>query len=208
MSSIVSARKSEGSEPARGNARPILSESSRTGSSSATRAVGAPESAAPPLLQGLSVWATLLIFWLLLSGIYTPFLIAAGAGCALAVTLMSARMRLIDREGHPIHMSLRALFWYWPWLAKEIVKSAWQVACVVLHPKLPISPTLVRFKPSQHSDLGLVIHANSITLTPGTMCIEATADEFLVHALTADGAAGTASGSDMDRRVSRLEAIA
>jgi multicomponent Na+:H+ antiporter subunit E len=153
----------------------------------------------------LSVWATLTVFWLLLSGMYTPFLIAAGVGSALAVTLMARRMRLIDREGHPIQICVRALFGYWPWLVKEIVKSAWQVACVVLHPKLPISPTVVRFKPSQRSDLGLVIHANSITLTPGTLCIEATRDEFLVHALTADGAAATAAESDMDRRVSRLE---
>jgi multicomponent Na+:H+ antiporter subunit E len=159
----------------------------------------------PSVLQALSVWATLLVFWLLLSGIYTPFLIAAGVGCALAVTLVARRMRLIDREGHPIHVCARAFLWYWPWLVKEIVKSAWQVACVVLHPKLPISPTVVRFKPSQRSDVGLVIHANSITLTPGTMCIEATRDEFLVHALTAEGAAGTCAGSDMDRRVLRLE---
>ena len=95
--------------------------------------------------------------------------------------------------------------WYWPWLLKEIAKSAWQVARIVLHPRLPISPTIVRFKPSQRSDLGLVIHANSITLTPGTMCIEATREEFLIHALTAEGAAGTCAGSDMDRRVAKLE---
>lgn len=151
------------------------------------------------------MWATLLVFWLLLSGIYTAFLIAAGIGAALGVTALAMRMRLIDQEGHPIHLCVRAFCWYWPWLLKEIVKSAWQVACLILHPKLPISPRVVRFKPSQTSDLGLVIHANSITLTPGTLCIEASPGEFVVHALTAEGADGMNTGSEMDRRVSRLE---
>jgi multicomponent Na+:H+ antiporter subunit E len=161
---------------------------------------------APSAARAASVWAMLLVFWLLLSGIYTPFLIAAGIGSALGVTALALRMRLIDREGHPIHLCVRAFFWYWPWLLKEIVKSAWQVARVILHPRLPISPRVVRFKPSQTSDLGLVIHANSITLTPGTLCIEATRGEFVVHALTAEGAEGLRTGSEMDSRVSRLEA--
>ena len=160
---------------------------------------------APSALRVLSVWATLLVFWLLLSGVYTPFLVAAGVGCAIAVTAIALRMRLIDREGHPIDLGVRAFLWYWPWLVKEIVKSAWQVACVILHPKLPISPRVVRFEPSQRSDLGLVIHANSITLTPGTICIEAAPGEFVVHALTAEGAASLVAGNEMDQRVSRLE---
>jgi multicomponent Na+:H+ antiporter subunit E len=49
-----------------------------------------------------------------------------------------------------------------------------------------------------------VIHANSITLTPGTIAIEVAPDEFLVHALTREGADGLAR-SEMDRRCTRLE---
>ena len=75
---------------------------------------------------------------------------------------------------------------------------------VILDPRLPISPTLVRFKPSQRSDLGLVIHANSITLTPGTLTIEASAGEFLVHGLTREGAEGCID-SEMDRRATAFE---
>jgi multicomponent Na+:H+ antiporter subunit E len=52
--------------------------------------------------------------------------------------------------------------------------------------------------------VGLVTHANSITLTPGTITVEADHDEFLVHALTRENAEGLA-GSEMDRRVRRLE---
>jgi multicomponent Na+:H+ antiporter subunit E len=78
------------------------------------------------------------------------------------------------------------------------------VTRIILAPRLPISPTLARFKPSQKSAVGLVTHANSITLTPGTITIEAGRDEFLVHALTRAGAAALA-GSEMDRRVTVLE---
>lgn len=145
-------------------------------------------------------------FWLFLSGLWIAFLLAAGAGCALAVVWLAHRMGVIDQEGHPIQMSWRAMLTYWPWLAKEMIVSAWQVSKVVLHPRLPIRPTLVRFKPSQSSDLGLVIHANSITLTPGTITVEADVHGFLVHALTSESAAGVGQGSEMDRRVARLEA--
>ena len=142
-------------------------------------------------------------FWLLMSGIYTPFLVLAGLGCALAVTALAVRMEVIDREGQPLHLVPAALA-YWPWLALEILKSGWSVARIILDPRLPISPALARFRPSQESALGLVTHANSITLTPGTVTIEARPGEFLVHALTRAGADGLA-GSEMDRRVRQFE---
>lgn len=156
------------------------------------------------MLRNLSVFVTLLAFWLLLSGIFTPFLIGAGVGCAMAVTLFCRRMDLVDHEGHPNHLAWPAAVTYWPWLFKEIAKSAWDVTRRVLHPALPISPTLIEFRPSQQTDLGLVIHANSITLTPGTIAIEVEPGRFLVHALTQAGADGLA-GSEMDRRCTALE---
>lgn len=147
--------------------------------------------------------ATLFAFWLLLSGMYTPFLLAAGLGASIAVALLARRMEVADREGHPIHLAAGALT-YWPWLLKEIVVSGWSVARIILDPRLPISPTLVRFRPSQQSTVGLVTHANSITLTPGTLTVEADHDQFLVHALTREGAQAVVE-SEMDRRVRRLE---
>jgi multicomponent Na+:H+ antiporter subunit E len=144
----------------------------------------------------------LFAFWLVLSGLYTPFLIAAGLGCSIAVAALAWRMGAADPEGHPVHLTLRALL-YWPWLVKEIAVSGWQVTRIILDPRLPISPTLARFAPSQKSTVGLVTHANSITLTPGTITVEADRESFLVHALTRAGADGLA-GSEIDPRVSCL----
>ena len=78
------------------------------------------------------------------------------------------------------------------------------VTRLIVDPRLPISPTLARFRPSQRTEIGLVIHANSITLTPGTITIEAEPGHFVVHGITRDSAAGVLD-SEMDRRVTALE---
>jgi multicomponent Na+:H+ antiporter subunit E len=155
------------------------------------------------VFHSLSLFVFLYLFWLLLSGFFTAFLMSAGIGSALAVVWFARRMDVVDAEGHPIHLGAQALL-YWPWLLKEIAKSAWDVSRIIVDPKLPISPTLVRFKPTQRTDVGLVLHANSITLTPGTITIEAGRDEFLVHGLTRGGAEGTVD-SEMDRRCRACE---
>ena len=155
------------------------------------------------MLHAASAFLVLFAFWLLLSGFFTAFLVGAGAGCALAVVLFSRRMALIDPEGHPVQLGPRVVL-YWLWLLKEIVKSAWDVSKIILQPSLPISPTMVSFAPTQRSTVGLVIHANSITLTPGTIAIEVEPGRFLVHALTRGGADGVVSG-DMDARVTACE---
>lgn len=155
------------------------------------------------MLRGVVAFFALLAFWLLLSGYYTWFLVTAGIGSSLAVLWAGRRMEVVDREGVPMDL-WRVFFMYWPWLFWQIAKSAWDVSKIIVHPRLPISPTIVRFRPSQRSAVGLVTHANSITLTPGTITIEATNDEFVVHGLTRTGAEG-AVGSEMDQRLLRLE---
>jgi multicomponent Na+:H+ antiporter subunit E len=147
----------------------------------------------------------LFVFWLLLSGHFEPFLIAAGAGAAFGVALLARRMDVIDHEGHPVHLGWNAVS-YWPWLGKEIVKSAWDVSRIIVNPRLPISPRLVRAKTSQKTAVGVVTYANSITLTPGTISVDVSRGEILVHALTRESAEGLLEGS-MDRRVTRFEGL-
>lgn len=157
------------------------------------------------MLRAVASVCILFAFWLVLSGFFTPFLLGAGIGSAIAVVWLLRRMRVADNESLPLHLALRAL-WYWPWLMKEIAKSAWDVTKLIVRRDLPIEPTLVRFRPSQRTPVGLCTHANSITLTPGTITVDIDADEFLVHALTAAAAQGVVSG-DMDRQVSRFEGL-
>jgi multicomponent Na+:H+ antiporter subunit E len=150
-----------------------------------------------------SLAIVLLGYWLVLSGHYTALTLTAGVLSALAVTGFSSRMGVLDREGHPIHLMTGALT-YWPWLALEIVKSAWDVTKITLSPTLRISPTMVRVKAGQKTSVGLATYANSITLTPGTISARVTGNTILVHALTQQGAESLAEGT-MNRRVARFE---
>ena len=68
------------------------------------------------MLRAVSSVATLFLFWVALSGYFTPFLLGAGLASAIAVVWLAHRMAVVDHEGHPIHLGPAATR-YWPWLA-------------------------------------------------------------------------------------------
>ena len=155
------------------------------------------------MAHAISLAVALFALWLLLSGHYDPLIISFGVGSCVFVTWIALRMDVVDREGHPVHLTWRALI-YWPWLLWEIVKSNLQVARIILSPRLEIAPELIKVPTGQDSDLGRVIYANSITLTPGTVSIYVWSKGIEVHALNRDFAAGVETG-EMDRRVCGME---
>jgi multicomponent Na+:H+ antiporter subunit E len=154
------------------------------------------------VLHAVSLGLVLYGAWLLMSGHFEPLLLGLGVVSCVLVVLISRRMDVVDREGHPVHLTWAGLS-YWPWLVREIVKANYDVVKRSLHPSMPISPTVVRVKASQRSDVGQVIYANSITLTPGTISVDVGGGEILVHALTREGAASLEEG-EMDRRCARM----
>jgi len=68
-------------------------------------------------------------------------------------------------------------------LIKEIFISNFNVAKIVLSPKLIISPQIVIINTKIKSDFHKTIFANSITLTPGTLTISMDSDNITVHCL-------------------------
>jgi multicomponent Na+:H+ antiporter subunit E len=152
----------------------------------------------------VSLAGILYVLWLLLSGYFhEPLLLGLGVLSVCVVVFIAHRMNVVDHEGHPIHLSHRAIV-YLPWLLWEIVKSNIAVSRVILSPRMPLSVSVMTTPGSQRSDLGLTIYANSITLTPGTVTLGIEEGVLSVHALTRDAAEGVASG-DMNRRVAALE---
>jgi multicomponent Na+:H+ antiporter subunit E len=147
----------------------------------------------------------LFVYWLVLSGHYTLWLIGAGLICTVLIVAFTSRMGCIDDESIPIRLIPSGLI-YWPWLALEIVKSAIDVTKLIIRPSLPISPTMVRIKAHQDTAVGLTTYANSITLTPGTISVEVSErnHEIFVHAISTDSAAGLEDG-EMGARVARFE---
>ncbi len=59
-----------------------------------------------------------------------------------------------------------------------------EVAKIVIQPKMPISPGIVRFRSKAKKNLTKVALANSITLTPGTLTLDIENDVFIIHCLT------------------------
>ena len=157
------------------------------------------------MLRAIGLGGLLFGFWLLLSGHYTPLLIGFGVGSTVLVVYLAMRMDVVDHEGVPLHVGGR-LWLYLPWLFKEIFVSNIEVARIILDPKLPISPIMVRFHGSQKTDLGRAIYANSITLTPGTITTAVYGTELEVHSLThIDLAHRELEEDEMDRRCTWVE---
>ena len=156
------------------------------------------------MLRTLGLGTMLFVFWLMLSGHYTPLLLTLGVASVVLVVYLSERMDVVDHEGVPLHLGGRLFFGYLPWLLKEVFVANIVVARVILDPKLPISPRMVLFHGSQETDLGRAIYANSITLTPGTITTGVEGQEFQIHALTAADLE-TEEEAEMDRRCTYVE---
>ncbi|MDJ0905257.1 MAG: Na+/H+ antiporter subunit E [Woeseiaceae bacterium] len=154
-------------------------------------------------LRAYLMFTVLLIAaWVLWSGMFKPLLLALGAVSCALVVYIAVRMGYFDSRVFALRFNLR-LLGFWAWLLKEIVKSSLEVARIVLARKLELSTRVVEIDVSQLSPVDQVILGNSITLTPGTLTLDADDGKLLVHALTAEGAAALEEG-EMLRRVAAI----
>lgn len=151
----------------------------------------------------LSLFVTLAAFWLLNSGHNSLLILSLGLVSILIVLLITRRMDVVDQESQPIHLTSK-IFGYQSWLLKEVVKTNITVVKHIWLGNNSISPALKTIKISQQTDIGKVIYANSITLTPGTVAIDLVDDEITVHALLSQDIESLEIG-EMDRRVTLLE---
>ncbi len=136
------------------------------------------------LTASLSLFLSAL--WLLLSGHYDILLISMGVASVLFTIYMSHRMKIIDDEGHPIHLKGQ-FFKFWFILSGKIFTSNIDVALRILGVK-PIQPQLIKLKLDQDSDLSKVIYANAITLTPGSASLHIEDGYLFVHTISREGA--------------------
>jgi multicomponent Na+:H+ antiporter subunit E len=161
------------------------------------------------LLAALPLFFILFGLWLVLSSKRDPFHLTLGALSAGAIALLSEWLitqapPITEPRGRTLlRMPWHRVAVYLPWLGIQVVVASLQVAAVVLHPRMPVSPRLLRLRARYPHTLARLTLANSITLTPGTVTLDVDGDEFLVHALT------EASGRELERgimadRVSRL----
>ena len=152
-------------------------------------------------MRHATVFGLLLTFWVVFSGHFDALHLVLGVlSCAL-VTATSTDLLLTRTPSTRTFLRWWRFAQYVPWLVWQIALANLHVVYLVFRPDR-ISPRVVRFKTSLQSDIARVALGNSITLTPGTITLDIVEDEFWVHAVSEQSAAGVTSG-DMERRVAR-----
>ena len=108
--------------------------------------------------------------------------VLAGAVASLVALAVMRNSRPDDSLACLCPMRLVWLAAYAVVLAYYIIKANFDVAYRVLHPAMPIHPGIVKVKTDLKTRAGITALANSITLTPGTLTVNAGADGTLyVH---------------------------
>ena len=143
-------------------------------------------------------------FWIFLSGKFSLILLLSGLISSLLVSYMSNDLLIGNGDIKLGFIRTIRFIRFLPWLLWQIVLANIDLALRTLHPKMPINPMLINFKNNLKTDLGMVILANSITLTPGTVTIDVNKNEFLVHVISEKAAQSLISG-EMQARVKKIE---
>jgi multicomponent Na+:H+ antiporter subunit E len=151
------------------------------------------------LRNNLVLFVLLFGLWLLMSGHYDFFHTSIGFLCSILIVVLNARLNkyffIQDKLWECAPLRIGRLLFYIPWLIWQIVIASLQVAGVVLRRRMPVNPSLVRFRTKLPTQAARVILANSITLTPGTITLLLEGDEYLVHSLIDASHSGIVDGT-------------
>jgi multicomponent Na+:H+ antiporter subunit E len=138
----------------------------------------------PDNLGRLVTFLLLYGFWITLSGQYDPFHLSLGFLCSFLVGGVSHDLLFEDIRAKNRLITIMRFIRYLPWLFYQIILANLHVAYLVLHPRLPIDPRIIKLKTGLMSDISRVTLANSITLTPGTITLDVNDQDFYVHAIS------------------------
>lgn len=145
----------------------------------------------------------LAVFWMLNSGHNSALMLSLGVISIAFVIYIAHRMDVVDHEAQPVLLLLK-LPGYLFWLLKELIIANIMVVKHIWLGNDSISPALTTIRASQKTDIGKVIYANSITMTPGTVTVDLIDDQIMVYSLLIENIESLKTG-EMDRRVSQLE---
>lgn len=127
------------------------------------------------------LFATLFLFWLMLNGSLAPDTLLVGAVASLAIAALFRDGFSFFTEMRPTRAAVVAGFRYFGYFFRELVKSNFRLAAIVISPRLPINPGIVKVRTRLESRMGRLMLANSITLTPGTLTVELDGEWLYVH---------------------------
>ncbi len=132
-------------------------------------------------------WLILFLVWL---GYTTTFVFSeVVTGILLSFSVAIFSYKSFTQSGLKILSPRRILYMiqYFFVFLIALIKANFDVAKIVINPKLPINPGIVEFKSKLTSPFAKMILANSITLTPGTLTVDIIDDKFFIHWLYVTG---------------------
>jgi multicomponent Na+:H+ antiporter subunit E len=141
--------------------------------------------------------AILIAVWYVLSGRTDLLQLGTGVVSAIVIALIARA----PADTTPARLGQLLLFL--PWLAGQVILSNLRVVRLVLSPRMPIRPTMLRRPPRVRGGRALTLLGAGTTLTPGTLTIDVGEDEIQVHALDQRSVDDVRSGV-MARRVARV----
>lgn len=142
-----------------------------------------------------------LIIWLGLTGIKSDLVyIFFAILTSVLVYYFAHQLSLLPKKPNiDLLKSIKYVFW----LIAEIIKSSISVSKIAWRRNISIYPLLEPIISVQNTELGVVIYANSITLTPGTVTLSTEDNKLLVHALDIKFMRDLQDGT-MDRKVGEI----
>lgn len=162
-----------------------------------------------PITNRIAIFIMSLAAWLLMTSFTDLQEIIAGIVVALLVSILSGvllsstKIRIGFKKIYRLVIYFLILIW-------EMMKANFYMVSLILRPKLPVNPGIVKIKTGLKNDTALTILANSITLTAGTLTIDVDqAKGFLyVHCIRMPGrdTAGntTAIGEKFEKRLREI----
>lgn len=149
-------------------------------------------------------------FWQVLSWRLDPLYVATGLVVAAGVTLLTQPLTATIVHGsrpapalHRVPLLVWRFVTYLVWLVGRMLVAGVQIGRLSLDPKLPIDPVELRFRTELASPMARTVFTNSITLVPGTLCVDLDGEWVLVHALFPEAADDLLSG-ELQNRVAKL----
>jgi len=126
----------------------------------------------------------LFLFWIVLNGRFTFDVIVVGVIVTILVSIFNYGFAgLSFKTERKIWARIFLIIFYLLNIVFEVVKSNVLMIKIVLSPVINIKPQFVYFDSPVHTEMGKVLCANSITLTPGSVTCIIDGDRFGVHAI-------------------------
>lgn len=128
------------------------------------------------------------IVWIALTDIKSYEEVLVGILLSVMVSLLAGQFLVTTQKSQ---YPLRRIMYFIIYVFKffwEMIKANFEVAYLVIHPLLPIKPGIVKIKTKLNKDSAITVLCNSITLTPGTLTVDANREkqEIYIHCIKAE----------------------